>query len=193
MVLEVDELVGVDVQLGVPVAVDPQDLGVDAAVLLAGERHHGREQRDGVDGRPSSARSTPRHRWAAAGAKTSRPSKVGAALGEEEVGVGQLDGPGGAAAQRHRRGQQAVVGADEDGGAVADLDRDGPAGGADRGIDHTPARPPGTGRGWLRARARPPAAHVVGGDAVGESTIPTSGAIERITECTTPTNSSTSP
>ena len=74
-------------------------------------------------------------RWAAAGAKTSRPAKVGPGRRQLVLGVGQLDGPAGAADHRHRRGEQAVVGPDEDRLAVADLDRDGPPVGADAGVD----------------------------------------------------------
>ena len=72
-----------------------------------------------------------------------------------------------AAGDGDRRGEQPVVGADEDAGAVGHLDGDGPAGGADAGIDdreHDALGNVGDGPGERQGAG----AHVVGADAVGE-------------------------
>ena len=55
--------------------------------------------------------------------------------GEVEVGVGERDRGRRAPDHGDCRGEQAVVRADEDRLAVADLDRDGPPGRADAGVD----------------------------------------------------------
>jgi hypothetical protein len=68
-------------------------------------------------------------RWAATGAKTSRPANVAPGAGR------WFDGAIGAADDRHGRGEEAVVGADEDAGAAGHLDRQCPARRPDAGVD----------------------------------------------------------
>ena len=70
------ELVGPDVELAVAEAVDPQHLGVDAVGLRPRQGDDPGTSRALSSAVPSSARSTPLHRWAAAGANTSRPANV---------------------------------------------------------------------------------------------------------------------
>ena len=94
-------------------------------------------------------------RWAAAGANTSRPSKVGPGRLEAVLGAGELDGPGGAADHGDRRGQQAVVRSDQDRLARRRPRRRPPAGRCRPRGRPRPARrrAPGTGRrGPARAR-----------------------------------------
>ena len=91
----------------------------------------------------------------------------GPGRGELVVGVGELDGRGGAAAHRDGAGEQPVVGADEVALPVADLHGDGAPLGADAGVDdrqhHARAQ---VLRGAAQREAAGP--HVVGGDLVGE-------------------------
>ncbi len=84
---------------------------------------------------PRSISGTPLHRWAAAGAKMSRPANVAPADCELVLGVRQLDRAFGTAGHRHGRCQETVVGSDHHAGTARDLDRDGTAVGADARID----------------------------------------------------------
>ena len=76
------DLVGVDVELRVAEPVDPQHLGDEGTVVVAWHRQQpGQQSHRDRSTSPSSSRSTPLQRCAAAGAKTSRPAKVGPGAG----------------------------------------------------------------------------------------------------------------
>ena len=188
------ELVGADVELAVAEAVDPQHLGVDAVGLRrAAAATMPGISRSASTGGPSSARSTPLHRWAAAGANTSRPANVAPGASRWYCGVGQLDGALGAADDGDGRREQAVVRPDQHAGAAGHLDGDRPAGGADARVDDRQHDALGT-YGDRPGEGQRAAADVVGPDAVGEVDRPsTCGARSRTTDLTTPTNSSSSP
>ena len=158
---------GADVELAVAEPVDPQHLGVDPVGLVAGSGTMPGSRASGSTGGPSSARSTPLHRWAAAGREDVAPGERGARRLELVARVGQLDGPFGAAGDGDGRRQQAVVRPDEDPGAAGDLDGDGPAGGPHTRIDdgdHHALGDVGDGAGQRQRTA----ADVERPDAVGE-------------------------
>ena len=107
-------------------------------------------------------------RWAAAGAKTSRPAKVGPGAGEPVLGVGQLDGPGRRRRPWPRPGPAGRCRARR-GPTRRRRPRRRPPGGRCRRRGRrrrAPRRARGTGR--PRARASPPARTSWGGDVVGD-------------------------
>ena len=113
--------------------------------------------------------------------------------GEMEVRVVEHDGAARAAGDRDGRREQAVVGADENAGAVGDLDGDGARGRADARVDDGEHDAFGD-VGDRSRRAQRSGADVVGADPVGEvDRWWRAGARSRITDFTTPTNSSSSP
>ena len=147
----------------------------------------------GSIGAPSSASGTPAAEVGGGGREDVAAGERRAGGGELVVGVRELDGARWRRRTSRRPRPAGRCRARPGALAVADLDRDRPALGADAGVDdrehHARAQ-------VLRgaARVRPPAAHVVGRDVVGEVDRPsTCGAIDRITDFTTPTNSSPVP
>ncbi len=107
------------------------------------------------------------HRWAAAGANTSRPANVAPGALQLIGGVVELDSPCRSTGEGDGRGEQTIVGADEDTGAVADLDGDGLAARAHPGIDDSQDDTFGDVGDRPGQRQRP-GAHVEGPDPVGE-------------------------
>ena len=157
---EVLEVVGADVELAVAEAIDPEHLGDDGvAVGRAGAGWCRAVSTPGRPRRRGRISSTPLQRWAAAGAKMSRPANVAPADSQLVLGVRQLDRPFGAARHRHRRCQQPVVRADHH-AARRRRPRSRPPGGWCRRRDrrrrarHPTARTRCTGRARAIRRAR---------------------------------------
>jgi hypothetical protein len=135
-VVELVELVGVDVELGVAVAVDPQHLGHQRRPLAAGERHDPGPQAVRVDGRPQCGQ-VDAVAQVGGGGREDVTAGEGRSRGRQPVQLlGQLDRPGRSAGERDGRCQQAVVGTDQHTGAVAHLDGQRPPVRAHAGVDH---------------------------------------------------------
>ena len=141
---------------------------------------------------PSSARSTPVARWAATGAKTSRPSKV-------EPGVGRCQAGSVNETARSAPPTMATAGASRPLSGPTSTDSPSPTSTATarRSVptpgSTTASTTPGHRYWALRARARPPARTSWAAIPWVTSTITAWGAMLRSTEWTTPTNSSSIP
>ncbi len=120
----VGQVVGADVQLGVAEAIDPQHLGDHGVVVGLRQRHDTRQQQVGVDRLAELAEVDAVAELCGGRREDVAPGERGAGRRQVPAGVGQLDGTFRPARHRHRRGEQTVVGADEDALAAGDLDGD---------------------------------------------------------------------
>ena len=189
----VGQVVRTDVELDVAEAVGPQRLCDDRRVVDLRQRDHAREQQIGVDGVAQFEQVDAVAQRRRRRSEHVAPVEGGAGRFEPMLRIVQLDRTARTAGHRHGRGQQPVVGADEHPFTVRDLDGDPASHRADARIDD---RHDHSGRDVAdRAgeRERP-------GADVERATIPwvrsitvAWGASSRITDLTTPTNSSSVP
>ncbi len=189
---EVLDVVGAHVELGVAEAVDPQHLSGHRLAVGERQRDHPGLQAGGVDQRAELLEGHTGTEVGGDGSEDIPAGERGPGRGQVVVGVGQLDDPIGATDHAHRGGQEAVVGPDQDGLPAAHLDGHGPTVGADAGVDH---RQHHTGDQVLGrpGEGQAPRPDVVGGISWVTSITATSGSMARMTDFTTPTNSSPVP
>ena len=162
------KVVGADVELAVAEAVDPQHLGDHAAVLgLAGSGTTPGSSRSASTVVTELGEIDAVAQVRGPGREDVAAGEGGARRGEVELGVGEPHGALGTAGHGDRRGEQAVVGADQHALAAGHLDgharRAGPHAGVDDG-EHDARRhvPDAAGEGERAG------AHVVRRDVVGE-------------------------
>jgi hypothetical protein len=187
------DLRGVDVELEVAVAVGPQDLGHHGTVLHAGDGHHAGHQTVDVELGAELEEVDAVAEVRCGRAEHVAPGEGGAGRKELVVGVGQLDGAGGSAHHRHRGASRPLSGPTRYRGtpptSTAMARRAVPTPGST-----TASTTPGARYCTERASVRLPAR---GTSWAGiwwvMSMTATSGASWRITERTTPANSSRVP
>ncbi len=140
---------------------------MQAALVLAGERHHGREERDGIDGRAQVGQVDAEAQVGGGRGEDVAPVEGRASVGTSTSGLVS-------STARDAPPQSATAGASRPLSGPTSTEAPSPTSTAigRREVptcgSTTASTTPGQRYGVLRARARPPAAHVVGRDAVGE-------------------------